>query len=180
MAKPIFIEYSEGLTPLFNGSEHRIGVWDCPYCGYGNFNDCDFWDFAENIHEIILNGRICKMDGIIVLSECPNCHKISWCHRDLDFYSRFTDKTSFMFNPKMEGIDHDRLEAEVKRRAEECHNAWEGCLCQTCRYVQKLEHHKYFKSVNCGGDGWTRWGGPEKTCDRYKKGKAKYTETTHP
>lgn len=78
----------------------------------------------------------------------------------------------------MEGIDHDKLEAEVKRRAEESHNAWEGSLCQFCRFVWKIEHHKYYSSINCGSKdgGWTRWGGPENKCDRYKKGKPKNVE----
>lgn len=163
--RPVFINYSEGPTPLFNGSAHRYGVWDCPYCGYGNYNDCDFWDYAANIHEIILNGRICKMDGIIVLSECPKCHQVSWCHRDLDCYILDIE----MGMRQMQGIDKSKLDAEAKRRAEAVHTQWEGSQCQTCRNVWKIEKRRYYVSIHCGSkkNGWTRWGDPDRKCDRY-------------
>lgn len=166
----MFITYHRKLTPLFHGSQHRWGVWDCPNCGYGTYNDYAFWDLPENIHQIILDSPMNKMDGIIVLSECPHCHQISWCHRDLDFFEEWTDKKSMFYKPEMAGISHTRLAGEIKRRTDINIKKWDESQCKDCKNIWELECWKYFVSIHCGGYGWTRCGCPDSNCERYIKG----------
>ena len=152
-------ETSELLLKLkANGIErsYRVGVSVCPLC-YLNVR----WDvkpdpwYTTHMREIILDEpRMSKVNGAIMISECPKCMEYSWHHVTLSHLKMLSDLYGH--------IDYDAIVNEITRRKKMYDDIWQTSPCNGCNLVIKDTFEGYYHYIHCGNENTSRWGGARK------------------
>lgn len=132
---------------------HRVGLTDCPWCGYEVYEEedrmdkYDIWFRLPHIKKVILNNSYYKVGHCVVVSGCPKCRKLSWVHRTFDAMTRlFEDDSWIEKDPERKErrdllrkpLDIDKIRAEVHRRGMEAINEVLSAICLKCIYFKGL------------------------------------------
>ena len=152
-------ETSELLLKLkANGIDkyYRVGVSFCPHCNFNAGWDIrpDPW-YTTHMKEIILDEpRMSKVNGAIIICECPKCMEYSWHHVALTHLKSL----AYLYGH----IDYDTIVHEIERRKKMYEDIWKTSPCNGCNLVIKDEFTGYRHWINCGNENTSRHGSAEK------------------
>lgn len=154
----IRVQESEGQ--LLENNDYRVGVTECPSCGYDSMyvEGVNVWH--QDIQYVILNPvSRWNPEYLIVISKCPKCFTPSWQHQSLLMFMRDSEDS------KLPKRVVNRVNQEYMRRLRVEAERFVNSKCFSCSKLKDISTSCMYYRCNCKG----RSGGPSSDCKSYRK-----------
>jgi len=169
---------------------HRMGITNCPWCGYEYYRsyddeystrNYDIWFEAPWLKEIILRSPMNKIDSVIAVSKCPKCGELSWVHKELEKLVELFDPADYNYENRnmniVKNLDAQKLRDEMTRRFIENINEFQNSICLKCKHFKgiKNSYYGFWKiEVYCDRSGEIKstrvnWFQTPEDCNDYEK-----------